>query len=149
MYQRQAILISMWALYECELTNYYSHIASVLGRNTDLPKKGRMRISQFTHIINSFKHFGCLGEESENFTQATERLNGEVRLIRNAWAHNGGKLKNNDVVDGIDGVLISTGQVSLSVNYIKLVSELMALVTNELSDSVVEIVEHHKSAKSN
>ncbi len=81
---------------------------------------------------------------SDEFIQAVSRLNGEVRLIRNAWAHNGGKLKNNDVIADVEGITLLTGQVNLSSNYINQVSELMALVTSELSDSVVEVVAQHK-----
>ncbi|MCE2593776.1 hypothetical protein K6Y31_02985 [Motilimonas cestriensis] len=145
MYQRQSMLISMWALYECEFTNYYSHVASMLGRKPELPKKKKGEcVSQFIHILNSFKRLGCLESESESFAPAVERLNGEVRHIRNAWAHNGGKLQSNDVIEGVEGITISTGQVNLSASYIENVSELISLVTSELSDSVVEVIKQHK-----
>ncbi|MEZ8114234.1 hypothetical protein AB4163_21510 [Vibrio splendidus] len=144
MYQRQAMLLSMWALYECEFTAYYSHVASMLGRRATLPNQNGPRVSQLTHITNCFKRLGCLDIESDEFIQAVERLNGEVRLVRNAWAHNGGKLKNNDAIADVEGITLLTGQVNLSSNYINQVSELMALVTSELSDSVVEVVAQHK-----
>ncbi|MGS0695389.1 hypothetical protein [Shewanella sp. 0m-4] len=132
LYQRQAMLITIWSAFECELENMYLYAAEKINGTTRLSRKPN-RDSKINHILNELKAIGIAETTSENFKSAFATLNLEVREVRNAWAHNGGKDLKNITNDGVDGLSLKYQQIAISKDYIQKVVALIRTVSSELN----------------
>ncbi|EJL6264420.1 hypothetical protein VDT04_003387 [Vibrio cholerae] len=133
MYQRQSMLVTNWAVFECELKKFYSILAEEKGRSPELPKKKSG--SELNHLVKNFQALGLLKNPSAEFNEAFDKLENEVRLIRNDWVHNGGVSKASKNVDLITGVSVSGQQLDISMDYIELATKAMWKLSSELTAS--------------
>ena len=132
-YQRQAMLLTLWGAFECEMEKMYLFTS----KTKKLPdKKKGDKSSKFKHMINLFKKNSIPVEPSEDFCKAINVLDNEVRFIRNAWAHNGGKFPKNKISENIPGIDEKYSQISISQEYIKIVVEMILVISKELNTSV-------------
>lgn len=137
MYQRQSMLVTNWAVFECELKKFYSIIAEQMGHSPELPKKKEG--SDLNHLIKNFKAIGLLTEPSEQFEMAFNKLDNEVRFIRNDWVHNGGVAKHTENVGDIEGISINGQQLDISSGYIESATDAMWKLSHELTDSARKV----------
>lgn len=132
-YQRQAMLLTLWGVFESEMEEMYIYAS---GKEC-LPKKNKKgKISKLKHMLNCFSKIKIPPEPTEEFVSAMKVLDEEVRLIRNAWAHDGGKDPEDEIPDDIEGIIKKYSQIAISKEYIKNVVSLMHIISQELSDSV-------------
>ena len=140
MYQRQSMLVTNWAVFECELKNFYRNIAEQMGHSPELPKKKSG--SDLSHLVKSYKDLGLLTEPSEQFENAFDKLENEVRFIRNDWVHNGGVPNATKSFDKIPGVSLNRLQLDISIEYISSATDAMWKLSHELTDSARKL--HNK-----
>ena len=122
----------------------YIYISKIINGKGRLPNKGH-GISYLFHMITEFKKLRIPSDPSGEFDGAIDTLDNETRLIRNAWAHNGGKYIDNGILDGIEGIEKHYSQISISKEYTDKVIRYMNVVSLELNDTVRKIaIEEHK-----
>ncbi len=132
-YQRQAMLLTLWGSFECEMEKMYIYASG----QESLPNKNKKeKISKLKHMINCFNKIGIPPEPTKEYTSAVKTLDDEVRLIRNAWAHDGGKDPKGKIPDDIAGIENKYSQIAISKEYIRSVVSLMHIISKELNDSV-------------
>ena len=132
-YQRQAMLLTLWGSFESEMEKMYIYASD----RESLPKKNKKdKISKLKHMINCFSKMGIPPEPTKEYASAVKTLDDEVRLIRNAWAHDGGKDAKDKIPDGIEGIVKKYSQIVISKEYIKNVVSLMHVISQELNNSV-------------
>ncbi|MDO6467537.1 hypothetical protein Q4498_05360 [Neptunomonas phycophila] len=132
-YQRQAMLLTLWGTFECEMEKMFIYASG----QESLPKKNkRDKISKFKHMITCLRKIGMPPEPTEEYSSAVKTLDNEVRLIRNTWAHDGGRDSKNKIPDGIEGILKKYSQIAISKEYIKSVVSFMHIISQELNTSV-------------
>ncbi|GAD78593.1 hypothetical protein [Vibrio ezurae] len=132
MYQRQAMLLSTWSMFDNEINTYYSRLANKVGAKSIKREKGS---SDLAYMILSLQAIGVVSEPSERFTNAFNRLNDEVRLVRIDWAHYGGKAVKSKFIEQTDGLRMNGSQIDISVAYIEEVTELMWTLSTEITQS--------------
>ena len=132
-YQRQAMLLTLWGSFESEMEKMYIYASA----KESLPKKNKKdKISKLKHMINCFSKMGMPAEPTREYVSAVNTLDDEVRLIRNAWVHDGGKDPMDKIPDGIEGIVKKYSQIEISKEYIKNVVLLMHVISRELNNSV-------------
>ncbi|OEE18910.1 hypothetical protein [Aliivibrio fischeri] len=136
MYQRQSMLLTAWSMFENEINTFYSRLAIKLGAEPNLRKIKRAKdSSDLTHVISCLKTLGVVTEPTEQFVNAFERLNNEVRLVRIDWVHNGGKAVKSEFVEHTNGLTMNQSQIDISVDYIEEAIDLMWLLSMEITES--------------
>ncbi|MCG6339750.1 hypothetical protein K6U19_00555 [Vibrio fluvialis] len=144
MYQRQSMLVTHWAIFECELKNYYTFLAPKLGRSKRIPKKKKGE-STLEHLSRVYKGLGLYLDKSTAYKEAFDILNDEVRFVRNDWVHNGGRPTNTKNLEAIDGISLNGGQMELSTAYLEKVTKCIWTVSREISSSVIDVMAKLKS----
>ncbi|WP_252094162.1 hypothetical protein [Vibrio sp. SCSIO 43009] len=136
MYQRQSMLLTAWSMFENEINTFYSRLATKCGAEPNLRKIKRVKhSSDLAHVISCLKALGVVTEPTEQFVDAFERLNNEVRLVRIDWVHNGGKAVKSDFIENTNGLTMNHSQIDISVGYIEEVTDLMWLLSTEITES--------------
>jgi len=128
-YQRQAMLLTLWGAFESELELLYCHKYKV--EKSPRKPKGK-NISYLKNILDSFTRKKPHFVHSCEYNSAVDRLDNEVRTIRNAWVHNGGTMTTNEFTDNINGIEIQSSRVVISKEYIICVINLMKIVSASL-----------------
>ncbi|QYK07596.1 hypothetical protein [Shewanella mangrovisoli] len=136
-YQRQAMLLTLWAAFEFEMEKMYIHVS---GQESLPKKKSKKNISKLRHMVNCFSKIGIPSAPTKDFLSSVNTLDEEVRVIRNAWAHDGGKDLKNKIAKGSFGVEVKYSQIVISKEYIQSVISLMHIVSQELNKSVRSFV---------
>lgn len=144
MYQRQSMLLTMWAMFEYELERSFLVLSTTLGANDVLPKKPR-EISKFRHILNQFEKLDCLLDCSEGFNRYVTVLDNEVRIIRNAWAHNGGIDTKEKIPDSVSGITKIHSQICISKEYIEHAWKMFSTVSNDVISSITNRIKAAKA----
>ncbi|EGU54728.1 hypothetical protein VINI7043_11981 [Vibrio nigripulchritudo ATCC 27043] len=136
MYQRQSMLLTAWSMFENEINTYYSRLAVKVGAESNLRNiKKAKHSSDLDHVITCLQSLGVVTSPTERFMDAFSRLNNEVRLVRIDWVHNGGKAVKSHFVENTNGLTMNGSQIDISVGYIEEVTELMWLLSTEITDS--------------
>ena len=136
MYQRQSMLLTAWSMFENEIRAYYSRLALKVGAEPNLRKIKRAKhSSDLAHVISCLQSLGVVAEPTEQFLNAFERLNNEVRLVRIDWVHNGGRAVKSEFVEHTNGLTMNCSQIDISVDYIEEVTDLMWLLSTEITES--------------
>ncbi|WP_413472485.1 hypothetical protein [Shewanella baltica] len=130
-YQRQAMLLTLWGVLDSEIKDMYLYVSG----EKCLPEKSK-KISDFKHVINCLSKIGIPPEPTKEYEFSVKTLDCEVRLIRNAWAHNSGKDPKNKIPKGIPGIGEKYSQIAISKEYINKVVSLMHALSQELNKSV-------------
>ena len=140
-YQRQAMIISLWAILEFETQEAYLFAKNWL----KLPKSSLKKpdtTSRFKHSLNKLKNLGICNNSTKKFNQSVIFLDQEVRFLRHAWAHNGGNIRSSEVHENIkkniDGITLTNGQLSISKEYIQRTIKEMTIFSAELNKSIKE-----------
>lgn len=147
-YQRQAMLLTLWGAFECELERAYK-ITSKIIRGTDEIPKNKKGLPKIGHLTNQFSKIGIPEKPSDTFKDSLRTLIDEVRLIRNLWAHNGGRDEKGKLPKNIQGVTLQYAQIALSKEYIEKVIDLMRNVSVELDAGIFKAArsEKHQGCK--
>ncbi|EME0812692.1 hypothetical protein WB924_004463 [Vibrio vulnificus] len=132
MYQRQSMLLTAWSMFENEIKTYYSRLACKVEA---LPIKRAKNSSELAHMVSSLQAIGVVKEPSRCFMDAFNRLNNEVRFVRNDWVHNGGKPVKSTFIEHTEGLTINGSQIDISVAYIEEVTKLMWVLSTEITES--------------
>ncbi|EKY4197767.1 hypothetical protein QNE44_004865 [Vibrio harveyi] len=136
MYQRQSMLLTAWSMFENEIHTYYSRLALKVGAEPNLRKIKRAKhSSDLAHVIACLQSLGVVAEPTKQFLNAFERLNNEVRLVRIDWVHNGGRAVKSEFVEHTNGLTMNCSQIDISVDYIEEVTDLMWLLSTEITES--------------
>jgi hypothetical protein len=143
MYQRQAMLISLWSMFEVELTKFYYRVSSELDVNTEF-KKLKQKSILFS-LKTYFVELGLELEQSEEFKEGFKFLNDEVRHIRNDWVHNGGESVNSEKIGDIVGIDKVYSQLNISQDYLARVSKAMSDMGREISKTSSKLIQQHKA----
>lgn len=133
-YQRQAMLLTLWAAFEFEMEKMCIAVSSINNNKYTIPKKTKP-ISKFIHLISELKKQRVPSNPSVEFDRYVRTLDSEVRVIRNAWAHDGGVDIKNKLLKGIPGITTIDSQLAISKEYIDKVIELMTYISQELNSS--------------
>ncbi len=129
-YQRQAMLLTLWAAFESELKQLYCHKYEV----ERIPKRPQNK-SDLQNILDCFSNNNPAFNPSIEYNSAVEILNTEVRSIRNAWVHEGGADPKNELSDDIKGIEIKSSKIVISKEYIIGVIKLMQVVSAGVNSS--------------
>ncbi|PSU86943.1 hypothetical protein C0W42_18415 [Photobacterium kishitanii] len=134
-YQRQAMLLTLWGAFEHEIEKAYLHVSE----RKFLPKqkKSKKKVSKFKHIVNSFYHLNLPATPSNDYREAINTLDNEVRIIRNIWAHNNGYDTKNNIPSSTQGIVKINNLISIDYTYITKVTDLMIAISNELNASIL------------
>lgn len=136
-YQRQAMLLTLWGSFECEMEEMFIYVSG----QECLPKKNKKeKISKLRHMVNCFSKIGIPTAATKEYESSVNTLDEEVRIIRNAWAHDGGKDPKNKIPEGTLGIVKKYSQIAISKEYIQSVVSLMHIVSQELNKSVRNVV---------
>jgi hypothetical protein len=135
-YQRQAMLVTLWARLEAKLDDIVRYLADSLKKAKRKKPKG---VSDFQHLINEIERLGVKFGDSEEVRSAITTLNNSVRLIRNSWVHNGGRPSHNveEHIAHDDGLSIDSGYINVSGNYLKFVLKNMRIISRHILDELV------------
>jgi hypothetical protein len=140
-YQRQAMIITLWSILEFETQEAYLFAKKRSNSNkADLIRPDKT--SKFKHSLNNLKSLGVCNNSSKKFNSSVKFLDQQVRFIRNAWAHNGGKINSSEVHTNIknttDGITLTNDQLSISKKYIQKIIKEMNIFSIELNTSIKE-----------
>ncbi|KZZ67581.1 hypothetical protein, partial [Oleiphilus sp. HI0128] len=130
MYQRQSMLLTLWAMLESELERIYLYTSEQLNKGDVLPRRPKDK-SKFLHLIEQFEKLECLTEPTQEFRESIDLLNNQVRIIRNAWAHDGGVDLKSKLPEVIDGISKKNNKINISGEYIDKAWNMMNIVSKE------------------
>ncbi|HCW89251.1 MAG TPA: hypothetical protein DHU56_04230 [Marinobacter sp.] len=98
-YQRQAMLITIWSRFGEGLLS----IANTLAGEKGINKKPRSaRISDVVHYYNEVQRLGLTLDPSKELNYAVSFMSNVVGKVRNAWVHDGGKAKKSALIDVVN-----------------------------------------------
>ena len=126
LYQRQAMFVALWGRLECKLDDIAKHLSSIKGIKIKKKSKG---LSDFIHLISEIERLGVKITDTEECSNAVDFLNNEVREIRNAWVHNGGKVKKEKI-----------GKIVKSTKYLDMNFEVLSITNEYLLFSLSEMM---------
>lgn len=128
-------LMAVWSVFEKEMERMYEYVSNQYFDGRKLAKK-RSNISKIDHLSDSLKDFGLGRNISEELDEAIGCLNDEVRLVRNAWAHNGGEDAEGRLGNNVDGITIKQSKIIISPAYIERVVRLMEIAAKSYNDEI-------------
>lgn len=131
-YQRQAFLLTLWGVFESELEKMCTSVCSTFNNAYSIPAKPK-NISNIQHFLNELEKRGIPSNPSIEYLRSLDILSNEVRHVRNAWAHNAGRDKDNKIPDNVDGIVTKEPIVTIAPAYIHNVIFLMSVVAKELN----------------
>ncbi|CUR47457.1 hypothetical protein BN2364_3016 [Alloalcanivorax xenomutans] len=132
LYQRQAMLVAVWGRLECKLDNIAHHLATI--RNIKIKSKSK-GLSDFMHLINEIERLGVKIRDSKECSLAVDTLNEEVREIRNAWVHNGGRATKKRVriiVKSSQHLRFESEKINISKEYMLFVIGQMSKISKKI-----------------
>lgn len=132
LYQRQAMLVAVWGRLECKLDDIARHLATIRNINIKPKTKG---LSSFIHTINEIERMGVKIRDSEECSLAVDTLNDEVRKIRNAWVHNGGRATKGRVkviVESNQHLRIESEKININKEYMLFVIGQMSKISKKI-----------------
>ena len=132
LYQRQAMLVAVWGRLECKLDNIARHLAAIRNIKNKTKPKG---VSDFIHLINEIERLGVNIRDSKECSLAVATLNEEVREIRNAWVHNGGRAPKKRVkiiVESNQYLRFESEKINISKEYMLFVIGQMSKISKKI-----------------
>jgi len=135
MYQRQAMLISVWALLENELAKCIRFAINAFGKKLPPPKRKPRGESDFSFLIKQLKAIDLINsKDNVDIEHAISKLNNEVRHLRNTWVHHGGVVRSNclQFIEKQESLSILYGQLNISKSYINTVYDYVFAITNHI-----------------
>jgi hypothetical protein len=131
-YQRQAFLLTLWGVFESELEKMCISVCSTFDNAYSIPPKPK-NISHLQHFLGELEKRGVPSNPSTEYLMSLDILSNEVRHVRNAWAHNAGRDKDNKIPENADGIVTKDPIVTIAPAYIHKVIFLMSVVAKELN----------------
>lgn len=132
MYQRQAMLITLWSIFEQELINAYTYMQPKANHKPRKRGKHESIVGYQAEML-----IECGIEIDRTPDSSFYRLNNEVRVVRNDWVHNGGNGSESIITKKINGIDITNGRVSLSRSYLNTSLNLMLDVGGEINKEIM------------
>ena len=140
MYQRQAMLLTIWAVFESELILYLRYAEKELLNSAKLPTQIK-GMSIFECILDGFKKLGAIKQPSKEFDAAFLFLNKKVRLVRNKWVHHAGIVDSEEQEElATRGIELSGSKLLISRDYIEEVVAQMKIIASELDSSIKPLI---------
>src|SRR5690606_31009858 len=99
----------------------------------------KKKISKIKHIVNSLDSLGVNKKKSKDLDSALAKLDSEVRLVRNAWAHDGGVDTKGKISKNVTGLERNYSQILVKAEYLKEVIELLKIVSNEYNNAIYKL----------
>lgn len=137
-YQRQAMLLTLWSVFEYKLEKLCIAVNSLEDKKYKL-SDNKGRISTLIHIINELSNAGVPEKQTEDFSELIKELNDEVRHVRNAWAHNGGVDKKGNLTKIPYGISVRGLRLIISREYIEKVIKVMSHISVTLNTSAQKL----------
>ena len=110
-------LMAVWSIFEKEMERMYGYVSREYFDGRKLARK-KPGVSKIGHLSEALSEFGLGRNISEELDEAIGHLNDEVRLVRNAWAHNGGEDIKGSLGDDVEGINIKGSKIIISSEYI-------------------------------
>ncbi|TKA92036.1 hypothetical protein FA869_06455 [Halopseudomonas bauzanensis] len=130
-YQRQSMLITLWARFEVKLKDIVSYLHS---ERSTKPRKKAKNESVFAQNISELTHFG-IDFSGKDLLSVIDSLDNIVRPIRNCWVHDGGiaeTTKIKSLIEKSKNLSVTDGLVNVSSAYLYEVGSLMSLLASHI-----------------
>ncbi len=128
-YQRQAMLITIWSAFETNLAKLSNYAHSL--KDKKVRSKGEKE-SLAGYYVNTIIDVYGHKEVSKNFKDYFKILNSDTRIIRNQWAHHGGRNTKKLPELATIGLYEKYSQIVITEEYLLLTLNRIDCVANEL-----------------
>ena len=131
-------LITVWSIFEREMERMYEHISATYFDGKALRRKPPST-SKIKHLVNSIEEFNLSVKNTVELKEAINKLDSQVRHVRNAWAHHGGIDAKGKLQGNISGIEKRYSQIVVKPSYLVKVIELLKIVSKEFNDAIYRL----------